>query len=127
VTKTKIADALMMISGKRTYHGFRNMNKVPIVSFTYGENSAEILTPEKSWEINKYSPDGFEWGYSGSGPRQLALALLLEHYNKKIAKKLSLEFLKNVVSFFDEENWLMSEEDICAFVDSDKNDKFFDA
>lgn len=25
-----------------------------------------------------HSPDGFEWGYNGSGPAQLALALLLD-------------------------------------------------
>ena len=26
-------------------------------------------------DLRSHSPDGFEWGYSGSGPAQLALAL----------------------------------------------------
>ena len=26
-----------------------------------------------------HSPDGFEWGYCGSGPAQLALAILADH------------------------------------------------
>jgi hypothetical protein len=36
------------------------------------------LHPEKSQKIINHSPDGFSWGYNGSGPAQLALAILLE-------------------------------------------------
>ena len=43
-------------------------------------NCAEIL-PWESQRLRKHSPDGFNWGYGGSGPAQLALALLL-HYRK---------------------------------------------
>lgn len=37
-----------------------------------------ILTPDASQGIHNHSPDGFNWGYGGSGPAQLALALLLD-------------------------------------------------
>jgi hypothetical protein len=40
-------------------------------------DGSEIL-PEKSHKIRNHSPDGFNWGYGGSGPAQLALAILLE-------------------------------------------------
>jgi hypothetical protein len=36
------------------------------------------LSPEKSQKIYNHSPDGFSWGYGGSGPSQLALAICLE-------------------------------------------------
>ena len=36
------------------------------------------LPPHRSQQIRSHSPTGFAWGYSGSGPSQLALALLLE-------------------------------------------------
>ena len=36
------------------------------------------LNPEPSQELWNHSPDGFNWGYGGSGPAQLALALLLD-------------------------------------------------
>jgi len=36
------------------------------------------LSPEKSQAVQNYSPDGFAWGYGGSGPAQLALAICLE-------------------------------------------------
>lgn len=40
------------------------------------------LTPEKSLKLRSHSPDGFAWGYSGSGPAQLAMAILLKQYTK---------------------------------------------
>lgn len=38
----------------------------------------KFLDPAKSQKILNHSPDGFNWGYGGSGPAQLALAILLE-------------------------------------------------
>ena len=36
------------------------------------------ITPEQSQEITNHSPTGFEFGYGGSGPAQLALAILMD-------------------------------------------------
>lgn len=36
------------------------------------------VTPARSLKYRNHSPDGFAWGYAGSGPSQLALAILLE-------------------------------------------------
>ena len=41
--------------------------------------NGEELFPGASQAIINHSPDGFEWGHEGSGPAQLALALLLHH------------------------------------------------
>lgn len=38
----------------------------------------EELTPEESQKFRNHSPDGFNWGYYGSGPAQLALAIVLK-------------------------------------------------
>lgn len=35
------------------------------------------LDPRPSQRLMNHSPDGFNWGYGGSGPAQLALAILL--------------------------------------------------
>jgi hypothetical protein len=40
--------------------------------------NGERLTPEASLAVRNHSPGGFSWGYEGSGPAQLALAILLE-------------------------------------------------
>lgn len=36
------------------------------------------LHPNQSQGWRNHSPDGFAWGYGGSGPAQLALAILLK-------------------------------------------------
>ena len=45
----------------------------------YGEVrvDGEILDPKPSQAVYNHSPDGFAWGYDGSGPAQLALAILI--------------------------------------------------
>ena len=40
--------------------------------------SGKLLLPERSQSFRMHSPDGFSWGYGGSGPAQLALAVMLE-------------------------------------------------
>ena len=44
-------------------------------------NGKELL-PGRSQEIANHSPDGFNWGYGGSGPAQLALTILLRFLPK---------------------------------------------
>jgi len=43
----------------------------------------ELLDPVPSQMHWNHSPDGFNWGYNGSGPAQLALAIFLKL--KKVA------------------------------------------
>lgn len=46
------------------------------------EHKREI-TPSRSLKVYNHSPTGFEFGYGGSGPAQLALAILLDYTNDK--------------------------------------------
>lgn len=39
------------------------------------------LDVSKSQKLSNHSPDGFSWGYGGSGPSQLSLAILYELTN----------------------------------------------
>jgi len=43
------------------------------------------LSPERSQAVVNHSPTGFAWSYGGSGPAQLALALLLELTTQEMA------------------------------------------
>ena len=38
----------------------------------------DLLMPGPSQKVWNHSPGGFNWGYGGSGPAQLALAILLD-------------------------------------------------
>ncbi len=58
------------------------------------------LDPVRSQEVFNHSPDGFAWGYGGSGPAQLALAILLECTSncEKIALRNYQRFKWDVVA-----------------------------
>ena len=60
----------------------------------------------------EYSKNGFEWSYEGPEPRQLALAMLVDHLGDKEAAKTAVEpFMQAVVANFDNE-WEMTSDDI---------------
>ncbi len=57
-----------------------------------------LLRPERSQKVYNHSPDGFNWGYGGSGPAQLALAILLKFTDKDTALRLHQEFKWDVIA-----------------------------
>jgi len=54
--------------------------------------NGQKLSPGPSQKIWNHSPDGFNWGYGGSGPAQLALAILLEFYDSNYAVRRHQDF-----------------------------------
>lgn len=50
------------------------------------------LEPGPSQKVWNHSPDGFNWGFGGSGPAQLALAILLKVTDKDTAVKNYQQF-----------------------------------
>ena len=65
-------------------------------------------------DVTEYSKNGFEWSCEGPEPRQLALALLVDHLEEAEAAKRVVEpFMRAVVANFDNE-WEMTSADIDA-------------
>ena|SRR5665213_907877 len=56
------------------------------------------LDPKPSQKLFNHSPDGFNWGYRGSGPAQLALAVLLCYVEKDIALRHHQDFKEDVIA-----------------------------
>jgi Family of unknown function (DUF6166) len=50
------------------------------------------LSLSKSLKVANHSPTGFNWAYSGSGPAQSALAILLHYWPKEVASKYYQDF-----------------------------------
>jgi hypothetical protein len=50
------------------------------------------LRPDHSQKVRNHSPDGFNWGYGGSGPAQFALALLLLYVDQETAQRYYQRF-----------------------------------
>jgi hypothetical protein len=63
-------------------------------------------------DVVEFSKNGFEWSYEGPEPRQLALALLVDHLDDRVKAKAAVElFMRAVVANFDNE-WEMTSADI---------------
>jgi len=58
--------------------------------FVVNINSGTKLDLNASLKVVNHSPTGFCWGYAGSGPAQLALAILLDYFNGDRERALSL-------------------------------------
>lgn len=58
------------------------------------------LSPGRSQKVWNHSPDGFNWSYGGSGPAQLALAVLLEYFDQDKAVQLHQHFKRDFVAGF---------------------------
>ena len=63
-------------------------------------------------DVVEFTKNGFEWSYEGPEPRQLALALLVDHLIDRGKAKAAVEpFMRAVVANFDNE-WEMTSADI---------------
>lgn len=71
--------------------------------------------PPRSDLIN-HSPDGFEWGYSGSGPAQLALAILADALTGEEALGLYQRFKTDVIAQMRGQSWIMTEQQVADWV-----------
>jgi hypothetical protein len=62
--------------------------------------------------IKEFTKNGFEWSYEGPEPRQLALAILVDHLGDKAAAMAAVEpFMRAIVANFGNE-WEMTSDDI---------------
>ncbi len=65
------------------------------------------------WDLYNHSPSGFEWGYSGSGPAQLSLAILANHLgDDREALNLYQRFKWAVIAELPFRRWRLTSHDI---------------
>lgn len=96
----------------RIYRGFRAPATHCCVVTVSVEGAARALDPRL--DLANHSPTGFEWGYLGSGPAQLALAMLADALaNDERALKLYQRFKLNYVANLKrDEPWAISDADV---------------
>ena len=64
-------------------------------------------------DLINHSPDGFNWGFGGSGPAQLALALLADHLeDDDEALKYYQQFKLLIVAQLPERGWKLTAAEI---------------
>ena len=73
--------------------------------------------------VRNHSPDGFCWGYGGSGHAQLALALLyyVTEDDEETTLRLYQEFKCNIISKLDiNADWTLTKEEIKSYIEAKK-------
>ena len=71
----------------------------------------------RSLEVSDHSPTGPEWGYRGSGPMQLALALLMAVTDDESARTHHGRFKDEVVAGLPREGWELPLKDIANWLE----------
>lgn len=71
------------------------------------------LNPRR--DLWNHSPSGFEWGYVGSGPAQLALAILADHCgDDEEALNFYQRFKWKIVAGFPYRGWTLTSDEVEA-------------
>ena len=93
----------------QTYYGFDDGNSVVFVS-----NAGQKMVPlPLRLDIVNYSPAGFAWGYSGSGPAQLAAAILADWTGcDHAARALHQRFKSAAIAGLPEKHWSLTDDDL---------------
>ena len=71
-------------------------------------------------DLSNHSPDGFSWGYSGSGPAQCALAILADYFqDDERAQYFYQEFKAAYLAKIDSNRcWLLTGEQLEVVMDN---------
>jgi hypothetical protein len=82
------------------------------------DEEVEVMADGESldcrYDLLSASPSGFEWSYGGSGPAQLAIAILADAYDDEFACEYYQQFKREVVSELPEEGWTLTKQDLDA-------------
>lgn len=107
----------------------RRVPNIIVMALDEGTKKARMLNPCHSQAIKNHSPDGYNWGYGGSGPSQLALALLLDAIGLTpieqrpspetapvLAERWYQVFKNDHVSQWGEDTWRISQAEIMGWL-----------
>lgn len=91
-----------------------------IATRTNGQASVTVdgqpLDWERSLELRNHSPTGVEWGYGGSGPSQLALALLCHVTgDDELSERQYQAFKWQVIAGIPGDDWRMDGDDVAEW------------
>lgn len=100
--------------GEKEYRGRTNGSVVVITA-----SGSRPLNPRN--DVRNHSPDGFAWGYGGSGPAQLALALLCDVAGVEVAREHYQDFKWEVIGKLQQNSgWILPISSIRAWLEQRK-------
>lgn len=105
----------------KIYHGRRTEHGCAVDV----EEDGEVFLLNPRLDLRNHSPTGLEWGYSGSGPAQLALALAADATGDDERAQHVYQRLKfKVVGSLPHEGWILTERQIHAAIEAIEHEQF---
>ena len=102
------------------------MDDAPDIAGTWASREVTVggepLSPCESLAVARHSPDGFNWGYGGSGPAQLALAILLRFADRATAVRHYQAFKWACIANLPEADFRLRGKDVRAWLASNAGD-----
>lgn len=100
------------------YHGHREHSGGPNTVIRIDPATGPVALDPRL-DIRNHSPTGFEWGYGGSGPAQLALALCVDALDgeEPRARRIYQHVKWTLVAHFDREDWTVTRDEIRALIE----------
>ena len=98
---------------KVSYFGVREQGTALVFRYRPARDPGEGAPLPLRLDLRKHSPSGPDWGYVGSGPAQLALAILADYLgDDEEALELYQAFKAAVIARLPEARWVLNERDI---------------
>jgi len=79
---------------------------------TYGE--LELST---HFDLYPESKNGFDWGNTSNGSKQLAFAMLYQLEGEEIAQKYAIDFMNDVTRTLNSRDWIMPASDVLKWIE----------
>jgi Family of unknown function (DUF6166) len=100
------------------YHGSRSNKRKVYVCWSDPANGQIRHSLPRCLRLRNHSPCGFQWGYDGSGPAQLALALLVHATGSNECALAHYRALMSAwIARIKSDSWSVRQEDLIAWVD----------
>jgi len=104
----------MSIRNNHVFKGHKTLLGTRYV--TYGE----LELPTRYGMFPK-SNDGFDWGYTGSAPTQLAFSMLCQLSNEKFAKEHATQYANEVIKNLINRDWIINASDVLKWIVNNSN------
>jgi len=83
-----------------------------------GDDTVEVTVDGKPLDpradLRNFGADRFEWGYEGSGPNQLAFAILADHMGAEGALTHYRRFVRDVIAEIGDDEWRLTTDAVAA-------------